>query len=138
VVQSNGTLPADGSLDTSHPVSFEIYAASSDGDDDFAGHAMRLRRETPVVVFSKVRSFSIYVFTRMLIASHRRRIARKPLLRSQISSRGLHVNHRYSKRAKELLNKYNLDPKPFIVELDLRRMSIPPLRVRLESSHLRS
>jgi hypothetical protein len=62
VVQSNGTLPIDGSVNPAQQVSFETYAAAS-GKDDFVGHAMRLMQETPVVVFSKVRILPSYIVT---------------------------------------------------------------------------
>jgi hypothetical protein len=55
VAQSNGTL-APGAVDPAQPVSFEDYAAAS-GDADFVGRAMRLMKDSPVVVFSKVCAF---------------------------------------------------------------------------------
>lgn len=52
VAQSNGTLPAAG-IDPASPISFEDYAAAA-GGADFVGRAMRLNKDMPVVVFSKV------------------------------------------------------------------------------------
>jgi hypothetical protein len=53
VVQGNGTLPTDGSVDGSEVIDYETYAKAAGQGDDFAKHALALRK-TPVVVFSKV------------------------------------------------------------------------------------
>lgn len=58
VAQSDGVLPTDGSLTGEEEIDLRVYAAAAGGDDAWGDHTRRLRTETPVVVFSKVREQS--------------------------------------------------------------------------------
>lgn len=96
-----------------------------------------LREEYPIVVFSKVRQTDLYVSrstldtddTYLLVRIHRRvpisRIARKSsrLIRNSGFDQQC-LTARYSKRAKRLLEIYDLSPAPKIIEVDLRGATV--------------
>ncbi|KAK7043153.1 hypothetical protein VNI00_008507 [Paramarasmius palmivorus] len=90
-------------LDPTEPVDMALYAPGEEKDIDWEKEAGLLNEKYPVVVFSK--SFCPFV------------LSRKSYFVFYI-----HVTavHRFSKRAKGLLESYGLRPPPKVIEVDLR------------------
>ena len=145
--------PEHERLDPAKEIDLKVYS-SFNGDDDWVKHVRELQNNSPLVVFSKVRSKSIlFPFTPKVLCGYTALRSMDSILRSSfclpfspsprrneklmsyqflthIATVGsfppqLHAGHSksycpYSKRAKDLIQTYALDPPPRIVEVDLR------------------
>jgi glutaredoxin 3 len=125
----------DTPIDPTRPIELRVYAEDGAQVDpvasarDWVARADALDRDAPLVVFSKVRPS-----VRPRVSTGRSPNAPSP------SSDVLPVSnnqartppapltplaHRHSRRAKELLDSYDLWPRPKIIEVDQRGTSVP-------------
>ncbi|KAH9892691.1 hypothetical protein C8Q73DRAFT_68690 [Cubamyces lactineus] len=95
-VEALGSVHVDGTA----PVDLRVYAAN--GDYNWAQHTKRIRSLYPLVVFSK--TYCPYV--ELSISTSLRRFADH--------------SHRYSQKAKALLEAYEISPAPKIIEVNVR------------------
>lgn len=107
-------------LDPTHPIDIAIYAAG-DTNLNWQKERDRIDEEYPVIVFSKVSGVLIHLEVQKPHSFLTADILPVGLfLRVNIFVAEIENFYRFSRRAKELLASYELQPPPKIIEVDIR------------------